>query len=108
MRVLTNAPAYLGSSVTADTSGRKRETVTDDVRDVVRGAFEAQAADVAERFGSVFETHHDQSESVVLAALKGACAEIEWEPTDEFLRPYAKAITAGRQVVVEYGRRQSG
>jgi hypothetical protein len=78
------------------------KTMSDDPKDVVRGALEAQAADVTERFGAVFEAHHGQTEPEVLAALKGACAEINWEPTDDFLLPYARAIAAGHRVLVEY------
>ncbi len=84
------------------------KTTTDDPKDVVRGAFEAQAADVTERFEAVFETHHDQTEPEVLSALKGACAEIDWEPTDDFLLPYARAIAAGQRVLVEYGGEHGG
>jgi hypothetical protein len=80
--------------------------MTDDQRDVVRGTFEAQAADVTEQFGSVFEAHHDEEEAEVLAALADACADIDWRPTGEFLLPYARAIAAGQRVLVEYGRQQ--
>ena len=80
--------------------------MTDDQRDVVRGTFEAEAADVTERFGSVFKAHHDEAEAEVLAALKEACAEIAWQPTSEFLLPYARAMAAGQRVLAEHGGQQ--